>query len=237
VGQPVGMTDCLLLDVDGTLVDTNYLHTVAWHRAFLRFNLVVPNWRIHRAIGMGGDHLVPALAGEKVEADLGDDIRAAWAEIYHPMIEYVHPFEGATALLVDAVDRGMAVVLATSGPTDHVEHYIDLLMAWELATAWTTAEDVTKTKPDSELLAIALSKVDVDRAVVIGDSVWDCEAATRVGLPPIGLLTGGTSRQELIEHGAVAVHADLESLRAALPGLPFTSLDATAARSGLRDRA
>jgi phosphoglycolate phosphatase-like HAD superfamily hydrolase len=224
VGSPYDMTDCLLLDVDGTLVDTNYLHTVAWHRAFLRYGLVVPNWRIHRAIGMGGDQLVPSLAGEKVEADLGEEIRGAWADEYHPLIEYVHPFEGALRLLAEAASHGLVVVLASSGPPEHVEHYIDLLEAWDIATAWTTAEDVSKTKPEPDLLGVAVGKVRVDRAVVIGDSVWDCEAASRIGLPSIGLLTGGTCREELVAHHASAVYENLDELRADLKDLPMAQV-------------
>ena len=110
------MTDCLLFDVDGTLVDTNYLHTVAWHRAFLRFDLVIPDWRVHRAIGMGGDQLVPFVAGDKAEADFGGQIRQAWSEEYQPLIDLVRPFEGAHRLLAEAAHSGIAVVLASSGP-------------------------------------------------------------------------------------------------------------------------
>ncbi|MET0136219.1 MAG: HAD hydrolase-like protein, partial [Kibdelosporangium sp.] len=120
------MSDCLLLDLDGTLVDTNYLHTVAWHRAFLSHGLVVPDWRIHRSIGMGGDQLVPHLVGEQVEEELGDELREAWAAEYEPMIEYVSPLHGAHALLAEAAGQGLAVVLASSAPSEHVEHYVDL---------------------------------------------------------------------------------------------------------------
>jgi phosphoglycolate phosphatase-like HAD superfamily hydrolase len=217
------MTDCLLLDVDGTLVDTNYLHTVAWHRAFLRYDLAVPNWRIHRAIGMGGDQLVPFLVGERVEADLGEQIRGAWAEEFHPLIEYVHPFPGARLLIAEAASQDIVVVLASSGLPDHVEHYIDLLEAWDFAAAWTTSEDVGETKPEPELLSVALGKVSADRAVAVGDSVWDCAAAKRIGLPAIGVLTGGTSRAELTEHDAAEVYESVEELRADLKDLPFAS--------------
>ncbi|SMC67018.1 HAD family hydrolase [Kibdelosporangium aridum] len=220
------MTDCLLFDVDGTLVDTNYLHTVAWHRAFLRFDLVVPSWRIHRAIGMGGDQLVPHLVGEKAEADLGDQVRQAWAEEYEPLIEFVHPFEGAHRLLSEAASVDIVVVLASSGPPEHVEHYIDLLDARDIAAAWTSSEDVSTTKPEPELLEVALGKVSADRAAVVGDSVWDCDAATRLGLPAVGTLTGGTCRAELVDHGAIAVYEHLDELRADLKDLAFVRLDA-----------
>ncbi|GAB3887751.1 HAD family hydrolase [Kibdelosporangium lantanae] len=215
------MTDCLVLDVDGTLVDTNYLHAAAWHRAFLRFDLVVPSWRIHRAVGMGGDHLVRSLAGPRVDDDLGVEIRDAWADEYHPLIEYVCPLPGAHRLLGAAASGGVRVVLASSGPAEHVEHYIDLLDAWEVADAWTTADDVRATKPEPELLRVALGKVEADRAVVVGDSVWDCEAAARLGLPAVGVLTGGTSGDEMVRHGARAVYEQLDDLRRDLSDLPF----------------
>lgn len=219
------MTDCLLFDVDGTLVDTNYLHVVAWDRAFLRFDLVVPSWRIHRAIGMGGDQLVPHLAGDKVEASLGEQIRQAWAEEYNPLIEFVRPFEGAHRLLAEAASENIVVVLASSGPPDHVEHYIDLLDARDIATAWTTSKEVSTTKPAPQLLEVALGKVSADRAAAVGDSVWDCDAAKRLGLAPVGVLTGGTSGAELVEHGAVAVYEQLDELRADLKDVPFVHRD------------
>jgi HAD superfamily hydrolase (TIGR01549 family) len=219
------MTDCLLFDVDGTLVDTNYLHVVAWHRAFLRFELVVPDWRVHRAIGMGGDQLVPFLVGDNMEAALGEQVRQAWAEEYRPLMDIVRPFEGAHRLLAEAASERIVVVLASSGPPDHVEHYIDLLDARDIATAWTTAEDVSTTKPAPELLEVALGKVSADRAAVVGDSVWDCEAARRIGLASVGMLTGGTSRTELVEHGATGVYEHLDQLRADLKDIAFVRLD------------
>jgi HAD superfamily hydrolase (TIGR01549 family) len=218
------MTDCLLLDVDGTLVDTNYLHTAAWYRAFLRYELVVPAWRIHRAIGMGGDRLVPFLVGDRVEEDLGEEIRAAWAEEYQPLLEFVHPLPGARRLLAEAAGQGIVTVLASSGPADHVEHYIDLLDAWDVVPAWTTSDDVSDTKPEPDLLRVALAKVEVDRAVTVGDSVWDCDAAQRLGVPAIGVLSGGVSRAELLEHDASLVYDGVEELRADLKELPFTQI-------------
>ncbi|MEU3644515.1 HAD family hydrolase [Lentzea sp. NPDC034063] len=213
------MSNTVVLDVDGTLVDTNYHHTVAWLRAFREADITVPGWRVHRAIGMGGDKLVAAVAGDKVEQDHGDDLRAAWERHFDSMIDEIQPLEGAHRLIRAATDLGLAVVLASSGKRKHVEHYLKLLDPGDVA--WTTSDDVEDSKPAPDLIEVALREVEGGRAVVVGDSVWDCEAAKRVGLPSIGLLTGGFSEDELVDRGASAVYADLDTLRAELADLPF----------------
>jgi beta-phosphoglucomutase-like phosphatase (HAD superfamily) len=128
-----------ILDIDGTLVDSNYHHAIAWYRALRRHELVLPLWRIHRAIGMGGDQLVEALCGAEVEERLGDDLRAAEGEHYFALIEEVEPLEGARGLIEDLKERGCAVILASSAKPEEVDHYLDLLDARELADGWTTS--------------------------------------------------------------------------------------------------
>ncbi len=123
------MTTNAILDIDGTLVDTNYHHALAWFRAFRAHGHVLPLWPIHRHIGMGGDHVVGALSGEDVEEELGDDIRATEKKAYGEMIEDVEPMRGARELIVDLKDRGHAVVLASSAKEEEVDHYLDLLDA------------------------------------------------------------------------------------------------------------
>ena len=122
-----------ILDIDGTLVDTNYHHAIAWFRAFRQHGHVVPIWRIHRHIGMGGDKLVAALLSEEVEEREGPDIRAAETALYLTFIEEVEPLRGARALMEDLRDRGRQVVLASSAKADEVDHYLDLLDARSLA--------------------------------------------------------------------------------------------------------
>lgn len=216
------MSNTLVLDVDGTLVDTNYHHTVAWLRAFRSVDVTVPAWRVHRSIGMGGDRLVAAVAGDKVEQDHGDAVREAWERCFDEMLPEIQPLEGAHRLVRAAVDQGLAVVLASSGKRKHVEHYLKLLDPGDVA--WTTSDDVEDSKPAPDLIQVALREVRGERAVVIGDSVWDCEAAARVGLPSIGLLTGGFGEDELLDHGASAVYSDLDSLRAELADLPLAEV-------------
>ena len=211
-----------ILDVDGTLVDTNYQHAVAWYRAFRRHDLVLPVWRIHRSIGMGGDQLVPALAGEDWEAEHGEDVRATEKDCYLELIEEVAPLPRARDLIERLKDEGHAVVLASSAKGSELEHYLDLLDARDLADGWTTADDVEETKPAPDLVHAALDKVDgSDGAVMLGDSTFDCEAAARADVETIALLTGGFSREELPEAGAVAVYESLDELLDQLTETPF----------------
>ncbi|XVV01343.1 HAD family hydrolase [Actinosynnema sp. CA-248983] len=214
------MSNTLVLDVDGTLVDTNYHHAVAWFRAFRRFDITVPTWKLHRAIGMGGDKLVAAVAGQHVEDEHGDGIRKAWEAAFEPMLAEVRPLEGAHRLVSAALEHDFAVVLASSGKRHHVDHYVKLIDAQGVVS--TSSDDVEESKPAPDLIEVALRRVDSSgRAVVIGDSVWDCEAAHRAGLPVVCLRTGGFGEAELLEHGASTVYEELDQLRADLTDLPM----------------
>jgi HAD superfamily hydrolase (TIGR01509 family) len=203
-----------ILDIDGTLVDTNYQHAIAWYRAFRRYDMLLPIWRIHRHIGMGGDQLVSALCGDDLEERLGDDIRSAEKELYAELIGEVEPMDGARDLIVDLRERGHDVVLASSAKPDEVEHYIDQLDARELARAWTTQADVDATKPAPDLVRAALERADAGdgRALMVGDSTWDCIAAERAGIPTVAVLTGGFADAELRDAGASAVYESLREL-------------------------
>jgi len=210
-----------LLDVDGTLVDTNYHHAIAWYRAFREHGLTLPVWRIHRHIGMGGDQLVAAVAGERVEDRQGDSLRAAETALYADLIGEVHLFADARRLLELLDGRGHRLVLASSGKRDEVEHYLDLLDARKLVEAWTTSADVERTKPDPDLVHAAVDKVGGGEAVLVGDSTWDCEAAARAEVPTVAVLTGGFSEQELRQAGAVAVFESLTDLCERLDETPL----------------
>jgi HAD superfamily hydrolase (TIGR01549 family) len=210
-----------ILDVDGTLVDTNYQHALAWYRAFRRHGIVLPVWRLHRHIGMGGDQLVAAVAGKDVESSRGDEIRASEKELYSELIGEVEPFEGSRELLVELKERGHAVVLASSAKEEELDHYLDLLDARDLADAWTSSADVEATKPKPDLVLAAREKAGADEAVMVGDTTWDCEAAERAGVPTIAVLTGGFSEPELREAGAVAVYESIADLREALDETPL----------------
>ena len=207
-----------VVDIDGTLVDTNYHHAIAWYRAFRAFGFVVPLWRIHRHIGMGGDQLVAALAGEGFDRSNGDDVRAAEKVLYTQLIGEVEPLAGARALIEDLKAAGHFVVLASSAKPEELEHYLTLLDARALVDAWTDSGDVETTKPAPDLVVAALEKADArpKDAVMIGDSTWDCLAAKGAKVRSIGVLTGGFSREELLEAGASKVFDTVEDLRQGL---------------------
>lgn len=217
------MTDkpAAILDIDGTLVDTNYQHAIAWYNAFRQHDVRLPVWRIHRHIGMGGDQLIKALAGDDVDEQIGDDIRAAEKALYLSMIQTTQPLEGARELIVALKEDGREVVLASSAKDQEVEHYLDLLDARELVDAWTTSADVEATKPEPDLVHAALDKLETDQAVMVGDTPWDVEAAAKAGVQTIAVLTGGFSEEELREAGAVAVFDSIVALRKGVADTPL----------------
>jgi HAD superfamily hydrolase (TIGR01509 family) len=222
--------EAALLDVDGTLIDSNYQHALAWYRAFRRHGIVLPLWRIHRAVGMGGDQLVPALVGPEVDREVGDAVRNARTELYRELIDEVAPLEGAHELIVDLKERGLRVVLASSSPENELVHYLELLDAQELADAWTTKDDVEATKPAPDLVVAALDKAGTQSAVMVGDTRWDVEAARQAGIETICLITGGWSEQELRAAGAVAVFESVQELRERLDETPLGAAQAVAQR-------
>jgi HAD superfamily hydrolase (TIGR01509 family) len=204
-----------ILDIDGTLVDTNYQHALAWYRAFRKHGLVLPIWRIHRHIGMGGDQLLPALSDEGFEREHGEDVREDEKSLYMEMIGEVEPMHDARELIEEIKRRGHAAVLASSAKDEEVEHYLDLLDARSLADGWTSSADVESTKPEPDLVHAALEKAGAAAAdaVMIGDTPYDVEAAKRAGVPTIAVLTGGFSEAELREAGAVEVFESVAELR------------------------
>jgi HAD superfamily hydrolase (TIGR01509 family) len=203
----ISMPRVAILDVDGTLVDTNYHHAIAWFRAFRRHFLTLQVWRIHRHIG------------------IGDSIRAAESELYRGLIGEVQAMEGSRRLIEDLKDAGNAVVLASSAKEWEVEHYLELLDAKEIVDDWTTSADVERTKPEPDLVQAALDKVGgrPEDAMLIGDTVWDVEAAHRAGVETLAVRTGGFSDQELSDAGAREVFTSVEELRKSLLETPLRS--------------
>jgi HAD superfamily hydrolase (TIGR01549 family) len=206
----------VLLDIDGTLLDSTYHHALAWSRAFAAVGEPVPVHRIHRHIGMGGEKLVPAVVDAETAERIGEAVKDRWQQEYDAIIDETRLLPGARALLDGLRERGLEVVLASSSIPEHAEHALRLLDASERADAWTPAEDADEAKPHPELLEKALERVGGSRAVMVGDATWDVEAASRADIPTIGLLSGGISEQELRDAGAVAVYADPADLLAHL---------------------
>ena len=215
------MPPVAILDVDGTLVDTNYQHALAWYRAFRRHGIVLPVWRIHRHVGMGGDQMVAALTGDQVEREQGDEIRAAEKPSYVELIDEVASFDGARELLLELKRRQNPVVLASSAKAEELDHYLDLLDARELADSWTTSADVEATKPNPDLVLAALAKANGGEAVMVGDTTWDCEAAARAGVETVAVMTGGFAEQELRDAGAIDVFESIGELRERLDETPL----------------
>ncbi|UJA19523.1 HAD family hydrolase [Thermoleophilia bacterium SCSIO 60948] len=211
------MTDerarALVCDIDGTLVDTNYHHAVAWWRAFQRCGVTeVEAWRLHRSIGMGSDKLIASVASQDVEDELGDEIRDAESELYGEMIDEVRPLPGAPELIAELAEAGVEIVLATSAKPDEAEHYVDLLGVRELCD-WTSSGDVEDSKPAPDLVEAALEKLSQRPALMLGDTVWDCESAGRAGIASVAVMTGGFGRDELTEAGARRIYDSPNDIR------------------------
>ena len=215
------MPPAALLDVDGTLVDTNYHHALAWYRAFRRHDITLPVWRIHRHVGMGGDQLVPALV-PGIEPSLHDAIEETRGDEYTRLIGEVAALDGAHELIAELKERGHPIVLASSSPQDELDRYLELLDARHLADAWTTKEDVDATKPAPDLVVAALGKAGGREAVMVGDTPWDIHAATEAGVPTVCVVTGGYSEQELRDAGAAAVLESVDELRRKLDETPLS---------------
>jgi phosphoglycolate phosphatase-like HAD superfamily hydrolase len=204
-----------LLDVDGTLVDTNYHHALAWFRAFRDEGIILPVWRLHRHIGMGGDQLVGAVAGDAVEAERGDALRDGHSRHYQRLIDDVELMPGARRLIEVLSGTGSEVILASSAGAEDLGRYREMLDADDLIAGATSSADVEQTKPEPDLIRAALDKVSDSgggRAVLVGDSTWDCKAARRAGVESVALLTGGFGEAELRQAGAGSVFASIADL-------------------------
>ena len=186
--RPVGwyepkMPTTALLDLDGTLVDTNYHHALAWYRAFRGQGIVLPVWRIHRHIGMGGDQIVKALTDDEVERRLGDRLRERKENEFGTIRDECEPLHGAAELVGELHRRGIATILASSAGENDLDHFLTILGVRELIDGWTTSDDVERSKPHPDIVHAALAKAEQPaHAVMIGDSRWDIEEVGWFGL-------------------------------------------------------
>ncbi|MCV7192730.1 HAD family hydrolase [Mycolicibacterium brumae] len=201
-----GAVDCVLLDVDGTLIDSTYLHALAWQRAFARHQLDVPWWETHFAIGMGGDLLVPHLGGPAVEERIGEQLRAQWAEEYRAVLPEVRAIPGAADLVGHLVAAGHRVALASSGADEFTDAALSLLgLDRDDFAAVTSSDDAERSKPAPDLLRAAMDSAGGSTAVLVGDSVWDAQAANQMSIPFVGVRTGGIAESDLLGAGASRV--------------------------------
>jgi HAD superfamily hydrolase (TIGR01509 family) len=204
----------VLFDVDGTLVDTNYLHAVTWWQAFAQAGHQVPMTAIHHSVGMGSDYMLDALLPDDRDRSADESIRAAHKALYAPYWPHIRPFDKAADLLRACRNAGLRVVLASSADPDEFAVLRAALDAEDAITAATSAGDVDKSKPAPDLVEVALERAGVpaSQAVFVGDTVWDARAAGRAGVPCVAVLSGGISATELAEAGAVAVFPDATAL-------------------------
>jgi HAD superfamily hydrolase (TIGR01509 family) len=208
----------ILFDVDGTLVDTTYLHTVAWWEALRQHDEDVPMAEIHRAIGMGSDKILDHLLGPDRDNSQDEKLSTAHDILYGAWWERLRPLPGAADVLRACAERGLAVVLASSSKGGELTQLRRVIDADEVITAATSSADAEQSKPAPDILQAALDQSDVDaaRSVFVGDSVWDVQAAAKLDIPCIGLACGGTSAAELSEAGAAATYKDPADLLRAI---------------------
>lgn len=209
----------VLFDVDGTLVDSNYLHAVCWWDAFLQAGHDVPMARIHRAIGMGSDQLLDALLPKDRDSDGDDGLRAAHSALYATYWSRQRALPRAADLLRACKKRGLRVVLASSADAREFAALRAALDAEDAIDDATSSADVERSKPAPDLVQVALDKARVrpEEAVFVGDTVWDVRACGKAGVPCVGLLSGGISRAELLDAGAAEVYDGPAELLDALP--------------------
>lgn len=220
-----GSAPAVLFDIDGTLVDSNYLHVHAWHRSFADEGLTVESWRVHRCIGMDGSTLLDNLVPD-ADDDTRKRLKDGHSRYYLDARGLLRLLPGARALLEGIKELGLQVVLATSAPEDELDVLREVLDSEDVYSAMTSGEDVDTAKPQPDIVHIALERagVDAEHAVFVGDAVWDIEACRRAGLTSVGVLSGGVSRGELTEAGARAVFENAEDLRVHLDESPVAAL-------------
>jgi phosphoglycolate phosphatase-like HAD superfamily hydrolase len=220
--------------VDGTLIDSNYLHVDAWAQALASMDLPADSWRIHRAIGQDSSRLLASLIGDAAD-ERGEEAKNLHSAFYSERTPRLRAFDRAGDLLTTLADAGVQVVLATSASPGELEHLLRALDSDEALTAVTSAGDVDEAKPEPDLLAVAMAKAKVSAAntAMVGDATWDMQAAARAGVIAVGVLSGGVSAAELREAGASAVYDDVAHVLRELDSSPLARLitDASAAGS------
>ena len=211
--EPVIAT-AVLFDVDGTLVDSNYLHVHAWRRAFHELGRDVDSWRVHRAIGKGSGKLLSTLLGEEDAGRVGDRAKELHSRFYLETADLLRPFDRAPDLVRELAGRGVRVVLATSASPDELDALRKVLDVDDVVAGIVSGEDVEATKPDPEPVFAALDKAGTapEETIFVGDAVWDVHAATKAGVRTVSVLSGGIGAAELTDAGAVAVYNDAASL-------------------------
>lgn len=215
----------VLFDIDGTLVDSSYVHVNAWLHAFRAVGHPVDAWRVHRGQGMGSSQLLGTLLGDAAE-QLGAQAQQRHSEHYRQTSDLLRSFDGARELVAAVAQRGAKVVIASSAAPDELDRLRSILNVEDAVAEFIAAEDVTTAKPEPDLVHVALQRAGVtaDRAVFVGDTVWDVQASGKAGVACVCVLTGGISAAELTEAGAVAVYPDCRALLRELDASPLADI-------------
>ena len=211
----------VVLDLDGTLVDSVYQHVVSWQAAFHDVGLHVGGVRIHEAIGMGGDRVVAEVAGACAETALGDEVRKLHDGYFRAGLRTISPLDGAPELVEALVERGHRVVLATSSEASLVDDLLDIVGVGHRLHAVVTGSEDVASKPAPDLVQLALQRAGGGTGVVVGDATWDVESASAAGMPSIGLRSGGVSTERLLAAGASSVHDGPRDLLDHLDDVPL----------------
>ena len=200
----------VLFDLDGTLVDTGYIHAVCWWEALRQYDHLVPMAVIHRAVGMGSDKLLSHVLGTGHDTSRDSDMAAAHGVLFSTWHSRICPLPGARDLLVKCAALGLAVVVATSSPQRDLDALRKALDADPYIDAVTTSSDADESKPSPDILSAALERAElsVSQVIFVGDAIWDVAASAQLGIRCIGLESGGTSDSELRRAGAVEVWKD-----------------------------
>jgi HAD superfamily hydrolase (TIGR01509 family) len=212
----------VILDVDGTLVDSNDAHAKAWVEAFAQFGITVPFDRVRRAIGMGGDKLMPAVAGIEEDSERGQAIGERRGEIFtRDFLPELKPFPCVRELIQRFAAEGFELAVASSAKKDELKQLLKIARVDDLIAVTTSSDDAEESKPAPDILEVALEKVGVkpQDALMLGDTPYDLKAARRAGIPFVGVECGGWTKRELED--ALAVYADPEHLYRAFDRSPF----------------
>ena len=212
----------VLFDIDGTLVDTSYLHTVSWWQSFRRAGMDVSMARIHRAIGMGGEQLVHEVTDGAAD-DRAEELKTSHDALYSANWPALRLLPGARELVRHCHQAGLVTVLASSARKDEFDVLTRVLDLDDVIDAATGSADADSSKPDPDIIQVALDKVGLqpENAVFVGDAVWDVQASAKAGLRCVGVESGGTSAAELTEAGAIRTYRDAAELLQRFSGSPL----------------
>jgi HAD superfamily hydrolase (TIGR01549 family) len=220
-----GTEPAVLFDIDGTLVDSNYLHVSTWSKAFDEVGEVVDSWRIHHSIGMDGGLLIDTLLPDATD-ETKERAKELHSRYYTESAPSLRRLSGTHELLEAIASRQLQVVLATSAPDDELSILRKVLGVDDIVSAVTSDDDVDTAKPNPDIVEIALERsgVSAANAVFVGDTEWDAKACAKAGVTFIGLLTGGLPAEKLRDAGAAAIFDDPAHLLAQLDDSPIARL-------------